>query len=376
MKLLMASPSPTRVALVHDWLTGMRGGEKVLEVLCELFPDATLFTLLHNPGSVSSIIERMPIRTSFLQHLPFRRERYRNFLPLFPRAIESFDFRGYDLIVSTSHAVAKGAMRPNGALHICYCHTPMRYVWELYDEYFGPGKASWPTRVLMKRLAPRLRSWDVRTADRVDYFVANSENVARRIKTYYQRNADVIHAPVDTSRFAASTASDDYYLIVSALVPYKRVDLAIDVFNRMNKRLLIVGKGPERRRLESMAGPTIEFLGWQPDDALVSLYGRSRALIFPGVEDFGIVPLEAMACGKPVVAFAAGGALETVIDGATGVLFDRQDASVLEEAVRKIDRMDFDASAVRKRALQFDRSRFKEAIDQYISKRTQERRIS
>ena len=376
MKFLMASSSPKRVALVHDWLTGMRGGEKVLEVLCELFPDATLFTLLHNPGSVSSSIERMPIRTSFLQHLPFRRERYRNFLPLFPRAIESFDFRGYDLIVSTSHAVAKGAMRPSGALHICYCHTPMRYVWELYDEYFGPGRASWPTRALMKRLAPRLRAWDVRTTDRVDYFVANSENVARRIRTYYQRTADVIHAPVDTSRFTGSGQAEDYYLIVSALVPYKRVDLAIDVFNKMNKRLLIVGKGPERRRLESMAGPSIEFLGWQPDNALVSLYGRSRALIFPGVEDFGIVPLEAMACGKPVVAFAAGGALETVIDGSTGVLFDRQDPAALEEAVRKVERTNFDTSAVRKHALQFDRSRFKEIIGQYISKRMQERRIS
>lgn len=372
MDSVMAQTSTFRVALVHDWLTGMRGGEKVLEVLCELFPQATLFTLLHNPGSVSSRIEQMQIRTSFLQHVPFRKEKYRSFLPLFPKAIESFDLTGFDLILSTSHAVAKGAVPGPDALHICYCHTPMRYVWELYDEYFGPGRSNWPTRLLMKRIAPKLREWDVRTSSRVHYFVANSKNVAKRIQAYYQRTADVIHAPVDASQFVLSTAVDDYYLIVSALVPYKRVDLAIEVFNRLGKRLVIVGKGPEQRKLESMAGSTIEFLGWQDSGHLVSLYGRCKALIFPGVEDFGIVPLEAMACGKPVIAFAAGGALETVVEGKTGVYFDRQDPSALEAAVKRVEQMSFDAEGIRRHSLQFNRPLFKEKINRYIHEKVEE----
>lgn len=362
----MSNRPSSRVALVHDWLTGMRGGEKVLEVLCELFPEATLFTLLHNRGSVSPQIESMPIRTSFLQHVPFRRERYRNYLPLFPRAIESFDFSGYDLIISTSHAVAKGAKPAKGALHICYCHTPMRYVWELYEDYFGPGRAGVLTRVAMKHIAPRLREWDVRTSSRVHHFIANSQNVARRIQSTYGRRADVIHAPVDTGRFPLSTRAGGYYLIVSALVPYKRVDLAVDVFNRLRKRLVVVGKGPELSRLRSMAGGTIEFRGWQTADQLVELYAGCRAVVFPGIEDFGIVPLEAMASGKPVLAFAAGGALETVIDGVTGVLFSSQTGAGLDQAVHRGETISFDPVRVRSHAMKFDRAVFKEKIRDYI----------
>jgi len=362
-----ANRNPT-VALVHDWLTGMRGGEKVLEVLCELFPQATIFTLIHNAGSVSSVIERLPIRTSFLQNVPFTGKHYRKFLPLFPRAIESFDFSGFDLIISTSHAVAKGAIPPQGALHLCYCHTPMRYVWDLYDEYFAKGRAGLLTRTAMRLTAPYLRSWDVRTSDRVHQFIANSENVSARIRKYYGRSSVMIHAPVDTSLFPLATTHQGYYLIVTALVPYKRVDLAIGAFDRLGKRLLIVGKGPDSNRLRAMAGPSIEFLGWQDDASLASLYGGCRALIFPGVEDFGIVPLEAMSSGKPVVAFARGGALETVIDGMTGVFFPEQSLESLEDAVSRIESVRFDPVVIREHAKRFDRSVFSRKLSSFISK--------
>ena len=363
----MTRQPPLRVALVHDWLTGMRGGEKVLEVLCELYPDATLFTLIHNRGSVSPLIERMRIRTSFLQSAPFREKRYRHYLPFFPLAIESFDFRGFDLILSTSHAVAKGAKPAPGALHICYCHTPMRYVWELYDEYFGPGRAGIFARFGMKIIAPRLRAWDVRTSSRVHYFLANSANVAQRIHNTYKREADVLHAPVDTAKFSLSKKNGDFYLIVSALVPYKRIDLAIEVFNRIGKRLVIVGKGPDLVKLKALGGRSVEFPGWQSDEDLARLYKSCRALVFPGVEDFGIVPLEAMASGKPVIAFKAGGALETVVDGKTGIFFDAQSPEALEQAVRIAESRRFNPASIRRHALKFDRANFKKSIRNYIS---------
>lgn len=360
-----------RVALVHDWLTGMRGGEKVLEVLCELYPDAPIFTLLHNEGSVSPAIERHPIRTSFLQHMPAKRTQYRRYLPLMPMAIESFDFSGFDLILSTSHAVAKGAIPGPNAVHICYCHTPMRYVWEQYDEYFGKGRAGVVTRCAMAMLAPALRRWDVRTAGRVHHFIANSENVARKIRRYYNCSADVLYAPVDCSRFRVSPANDGYDLIVSALVPYKRLDLAIEVYNRSGERLLIVGSGPERTRLERLASRNVEFLGWKSEEELVDLYAGCRALIFPGEEDFGIVPLEAMASGKPVVAFAKGGALETVVEeGAepTGVFFREQTPDALADALQRVRRLQIDPSALHRHAESFDRSVFKARLAAIITR--------
>lgn len=360
------------IALVQDWLTGMRGGEKVLEVLCELFPNATLFTLLYNKGAMSPTIERMKIRTSFIQNLPMKEEGYRTYLPLFPRAIESFDFSEFDLILSTSHCVAKGAIAPQGALHICYCHTPMRYVWEMYDEYFGPGRAGLTTRLAMASFRRYLQRWDVASSDRVHHFIANSDNVARRIQSYYGRDADVIHAPVDTDRFQLSNRDEGYYLIVTALVPYKRVDLAIHAFNKLGERLIIVGKGPELERMRSMAGRKIEFLGWQSDDELVRLYAGCRALIFPGVEDFGIVPLEAMACGKPVVAYGKGGAMETVIEkenGSTGVFFYEQTVDALLEALTKLRHRSMDAREIRKHAERFSRANFKERMAAYINEK-------
>ena len=366
------SMSDLRIALVHDWLTGMRGGEKVLEVFCELYPQATLFTLLHNRGSVSETIERMEIRTSFIDRLPLKATKYRNYLPLFPRAIESLDFSGFDLILSSSHAVAKGARPAPGALHICYCNTPMRYVWELYEEYFGRGRAGVVTRAAMSIVAPRLREWDVRSSDRVNFFVANSRNVADRIRQYYRKPADVIHPPVNVNQFVVSEKDEGYYLVVSALVPYKRVDLAIETFNQLGERLLVVGTGPESKRLQSIANKNIQFLGWQNDLELSRLYAGCRALIFPGIEDFGIVPLEAMASGKPVIAFGKGGALETVIDDPrfpTGLFFREQSVQALKDTVAKFSSSQFDPHMIRAHAERFARPQFKEKIRLYVEEK-------
>lgn len=355
-----------RIALVHDWLTGMRGGEKCLEVLCEIFPDAPIYTLLHVKGAMSPLIESKEIHTTFVQNFPNLESKYRSYLPLFPRAIESFDFSKYDVVISSSHCVAKGAIAAPQALHICYCHTPMRYVWDMYDEYFGKNRAGIATRAAMSVIAPYLRRWDVRTAERVNFFIANSENVRKRIQRIYHRNADVIFPPVDTKQFQISNRNDGYYLIVSALVPYKRVDLAIAVFNTNGKRLLIVGKGPDEEKLHAMSKPNIEFLGWRNDAELASLYAGCTALIFPGEEDFGIVPLEAMATGKPVIAYGKGGALETVVEGITGTFFYEQTHAALASALERASSLSFNPETIRSHAMNFSRSVYKKRMEQFI----------
>ena len=364
-----------RVALVQDWLTGMRGGEKILEVLCELFPDATVFALLHNEGAMSPTIEQMEIKTSFNQHLPMKATKYRKYLPLMPLAIDSIDFSGYDLIISTSAAVAKGAIPKDGAKHICYCNSPMRYVWDQYEEYFGKERAGFVTRSLMALVTPYIRRWDVRSCSRVNYFIANSHNVAERISRIYHRTSDVIYPPVSTDQFTVSEIDDGYYLIVSALVPYKRVDLAIEAFNKYGEKLLVVGSGPEREKLEKISNKNIEFLGWQSGESLAKLYTGCRALIFPGVEDFGIVPLEAMASGKPVVAFGEGGALETVVaDGVspTGIFFYESTVEALNTAIKSLLKMKFDPYAIRRHAEKFDRTIFKQQMMDYVGRRLKE----
>ncbi len=363
------SDRPLRIALIHDWLTGMRGGEKCLEVMCELFPDAPIYTLLHVKGAMSPLIESKTIHTSFLQRFPFVEQKYRIYLPLFPFAIEAFDFSGYDLLLSTSHCVAKGARLRGSALHICYCFTPMRYVYEMYDEYFGKGQAGTATRMAMKIAAPLLRAWDKKTAGRVHHFVAISEHVRQRIRRHYGRDAEIIFPPVDTSKFRASRKDEGYYLIVSALVPYKKVDLAVKAFNKIGARLIIVGKGPDEEKLRRLAKPNVEFAGWKNDDELASLYAGCTALVFPGEEDFGIVPLEAMASGKGVIAYGKGGALETVQDGLSGVFFYEQTVEALESAVSKAGQMRFDPEKIRNRALQFSRSIYKDAMKKFIEEK-------
>jgi len=368
-----------RVALVHDWLTGMRGGERCLEVFCELFPDADLYTLLHVSGTVSPAIERMPIRTSFIQRLPFAARYYRAYLPLFPRAIESFDLSAYDLVLSSSHCVAKGACPRRGAVHVCYCHTPMRYVWDMFDHYFprGTRRGGRCRRWAAERVARRLRRWDVRSSDRVTHFVANSRNVAGRIRRHYGRGAVVIPPPVDCSRFPEPRAhwtEGRYYLALGALAPYKRVDVAVRAAADLPFPLRVAGTGQEERRLRRLAGPNVTFLGHVPDEKVPALYAGCRALLFTAEEDFGIVPLEAMASGRPVVAFARGGALETVRSieeggAATGVFFRDQTAWALREAVHRLEeaRDAFDPQDLRRHALRFDRPVFRARIRDFLA---------
>jgi glycosyltransferase involved in cell wall biosynthesis len=368
-----------KVALVHDWLTGMRGGERCLEVFCEIFPEADLFTLLHVPGSVSPLIESRRIRTSFIQRLPGAAERYRLLLPLFPFAVERFDLSGYDLVLSSSHCVAKGVRVPKKALHLCYCFTPMRYVWDLYDDYFG-ARAGLAVRLLMPPVASALRHWDRITASRAHHFAAISHCVAERVARCYGRAAEVIYPPVDVQRFRLSEEPGEFYLIVSALTPYKRVDLAVAAMNRLGFRLVVVGSGPEERRLKALAGRTVEFLGWRSDQEVAELYSRCRALLFPGMEDFGIVPLEAMASGRPVIAFGRGGALETIVpwepgnDAATGCLFSEQTVDALAGAIRRFEANahHFNPKALRAHAEAFDRPLFKERIAAWVARRWEE----
>ncbi len=356
-----------RVALIHDWLTGLRGGEKVLEVLCELYPDATLFTMVYIPDSTSLIIESHPIRTAFTQKLPAVKSLYRWYLPLYPWAVESLDLDGYDLVVSSSHCVAKGVLTPPDSTHICYCHTPMRYVWDRFGDYFGNGVTA---RLVYGPVAHYLRKWDVASAARVDHFIANSKHVAERIQKYYRREADVIYPPVDTELYVpAEEEPEDYYLIVSALVPYKRLELAIDAFNKRNEPLLIVGTGPQEAKLKARAGANIRFLGGLSQQELRPVYQRCQAVLLPGVEDFGIVPVEAQACGRPVVAFAEGGALESVRDGETGVFFSESSPEALSDAIDRVSSLRFNRNAVRSWALGFSRQRFKDSVKTYIDEK-------
>lgn len=358
------------VALVHDWLNGMRGGEKILEVLCELFPDAVVHTLLLDRSRLSPAIARMEIRTSLLQRLPLSRTHYRYYLPLFPKLVERFDLRGFDLVFSTSHCVAKGARAPRGARSLCYCLTPMRYVWYFGDEYFG----SWGwKRALAKPVFAYLKRWDVASAERVDRWLAISETVAARIRKVYHKAAEVLYPPVDAGFYTPGKGgAGGYHLAVSALVPYKRLDVAVRAFNALGLPLKIVGEGPERERLAALAKPGVELLGWRTNEEIRELYRGCRAFIFPGEEDFGITPLEAQACGRPVIAFGRGGARETVVDGETGVFFDAQEPDALAEAVRRAERMRFDPARARANAERFDRPLFKEKLRDWIGRATAE----
>ncbi|MBN1595579.1 glycosyltransferase [candidate division FCPU426 bacterium] len=347
-----------KVALVHDWLNGMRGGEKVLEVLCALYPHAEIFTLLYEPEKLSETIRARRVHTSFIQRLPLAKKYYRHYLPLFPAAIEQFDLRGYDLVISTSHCVAKGALTQPGTPHICFCHTPMRYAWEQYHEYFPQEKLGLLGRCCIPLAMSKLRVWDVASSQRVDFFIANSQHVAKRIHKYYGRDAMVVHPPVDGGKFHPQNDLGDYYFILSALVPYKRIDRAIAAFNMAREKLMIVGDGPEYRHLRKMAGPNIAFLRRCAPEALPDLYARCRAFIFPGEEDFGITPLEAMAAGRPVIALGKGGALETVQEGKTGLFFQEPTASSLLAAVKRSQDIRWDGPSIRARALEFDRPVF------------------
>jgi glycosyltransferase involved in cell wall biosynthesis len=351
------------VALVHDWLTGMRGGEKVLEAVASLYPDATLFTLVHVPGSVSPGLERLSPRASFLSSLPGASRIYRHLLPLFPFAVEQFDLDEFDLIVSTSHCAAKSVVKPGKALHVCYCHTPMRYVWDQRDAYFGPARLGTAGAALMRPVLAWLARWDASTAHRVDRYLANSQHVARRIRRYYNRRSAVVYPPVDTDFYCRdATVPSATALVVSALAPYKRVDLAIEGCRLAGVPLRIVGQGPEESRLRHLAGPEVDFLGPLSDEAIRACYREAGVVLLPGEEDFGIVPVEAQACGRPVVALGRGGALETVVDGVTGVLVPSGTPEAMAAGIRAALGAAFDTAAIRRHAEQFSRGRFCESF--------------
>lgn len=360
-----------RVALVHDWLTGYRGGEKVLEALCELYPNAPLYTFFHIPGKVPAIIENREIRTSFLNKMPFAQTHYRHYLPLFPLAAETLIDREFDLIISTSHAVAK-SIRPGKAKHWCYIHSPMRYVWDRFEDYFGPARVGQlPSWLFFKPLAWLLRLYDRKTADRVHCYVANSQFVANRVKRFYSREAEVIHPPVEVEAYSKIQRNpENHYLFFSALVPYKKCDLAIRACQNSQRKLIIVGDGPELPYLKSIADSKwIEFRNRIPDSELLKLFETSKALIFPAVEDFGIVPVEATAAGLPVVGLSHGGLLDSQTNE-TCVFFPDQTEGSLIQALDQFEKNphQYSIDKMRVHASRFSKSRFKQEVQRSISK--------
>ncbi len=377
-----------RICLVHDWLTGMRGGEKCLELLCQRWPDADLFTLLHAQGSTSHSIESMRIHTSPLQRLPGIRRYYRYCLPVMPWAMRRLRVSAdADLVISLSHAVAKGIDNPHGVPHVCYCFTPMRYAWHLRADYLRPhphqpermpsghwGRPRTWWRSGQESILARLRQWDQRTSRSVTHFVAISRTVANRIQECYGRESQVIFPPVNVEYYTPShQPREDFYLCVSALVPYKRIELAVEACRRSGRRLIVIGTGPETRRLRRRASSEIQFLGWQPDDVIRDHLRRCRALLFPGHEDFGIVPVEAQACGTAVIAFRRGGATETVIEPTketpgTGFFFEEQTADSLATAMERFEQFHawFDPQLARANAERFSQARFVQELSGYV----------
>ena len=347
-----------KVAIVHYWLVGMRGGEKVVEALGRMYPEADIFTHVVVPEAISADLKRHRIQTSFIAKLPRAAKHYKSYLPLMPIALEQLDLRGYDLIISSESGPAKGIIPPEGSVHVCYCHSPMRYIWNMYQDY--RASAGPIAKIAMPILTHYLRTWDESSAARVDSFVANSDTVASRVRRYYRRDARVIHPPVDVSAFAPVAPEEvgDAYLMVGELVRYKRPDIAVKAFNAMKRPLVVIGGGEMLGEIRAMAGPTVRVLGSQPFAQLRHHYARCRGLIFPGEEDFGIVPVEAMASGRPVVAYGRGGATETVVDGRTGVFFDRQDADALIAAVERLERLSLDPADIVAHARQFNPARF------------------
>jgi glycosyltransferase involved in cell wall biosynthesis len=358
-----------RVAITTDWLDSFGGAERVLLQLHRMYPEAPIFTTVHNPAALPPSMHGLDVRTSFIQRLPGIRRSHMAFFPLMPMAFEQMDLSDYDLVLTTNSACAKGVVTAPGTLNICYCYTPCRYLWDLYHEYTRDH----PARFLMAPMAHWMRAWDRLAADRVDHFVAISHEVADRIERHYRRDSEVVYPPVDVERIRPNQRPpEDFYLVVSRLVSYKRVDLAVAAASRLGRRLVVVGRGPEMKRLQAMAGPTVEFRGWLDDAEITKLYAQCRALLFPGYEDFGITPVEAQAAGRPVIAYARGGALETVVDGATGVFFEEQSIDALVAAIERFEQHGWDAKLCRKNAVRFSaeefRTRLGEAIEQQIAR--------
>ncbi len=359
-----------KVALVHDWLNGMRGGEKVLQAIASIFPRSKIYTLFYDPETIAADIRKHEIRTSFIQNLPMRKKHYRHYLPFFPKAIERFNFEDTDLVISSSHCVAKGAVTGENTLHICYCFSPMRYVWDRFDDYFRKDRINPIKYRFISYMAKRLRTWDRNSSHRVDLFIADSNFVRKRIKEYYQRPSKVIFPPVDTDFYTPGPSGRrGYFLLAGAMVPYKKGDIVIEAFKGLEEKLIVTGDGPELIRLANMASKNVEFTGWIDRETLRDYYRGCRALIFPGVEDFGIIPVEAQSCGKPVIAYAEGGIKDTVIgpfvdeidrfDGfKSGLFFRNQSAEDVTKALRVFSNLSFDSEEIRKHATRFSKENF------------------
>lgn len=353
-----------KVAIVHDWLTIYGGSESIVRIMHEFYPDAPIYTTVYNRKNMPKDFEQMDIRPSFIQKLPFAKKKYTSYLMMMPYAFEQFDLSDYDLVISSNTSCSKGVITGANTLHICYCNTPMRYGWDFYHEYIKPKNAI--ARFFIAWIMKGIRQWDRLSADRVDVFIANSENVAKRIKKHYRRQAKVIYPPVRTDLFQKSDNNEGYYLAVSRLVPYKRIDLAVEAFTKLNLPLKVIGDGSEYKEIAAKAGANVEMLGRVDDDAALRYMQGCKAFIFPGEEDFGITPLEAQACGKPVIAYGRGGALETIEAEKTGVFFYDQTVEALSAAVEKFDQMKFDSDYIRRHAERFSEQRFRQELKEFF----------
>lgn len=353
-----------KTAIVHDWLTNFGGAEKVLRKICDMFPDAPVYTVVYNKKKMGKYFGDRDIRTTYIQKMPFGVTKYNSYLPLLPGAVERLDLTEFDLVISSSTCCAKGVLTRADALHICYCATPMRYAWDFYFKYKNScGRLK---RTLIPLFMKKIRLWDAVSANRVDKFMANSKNVARRIKKHYRRESTVVYPFADTAFYTPGEKCGDYFLCVSRLVEYKRIDIAVRAFGALGLPLVIVGEGRELSRLKAIAAPNIKFTGRISDEETREYYRSCRAFVFPGEEDFGITPVEAQACGKPVIAYGRGGALETVIDGKTGIFFDEQSAEALCAAVKRFEGMTFDKTEIRKNAERFSEAEFAKNFSAFV----------
>ena len=355
-----------KTAIVHDYFTQMGGAEKVAEALYRMFPSASVFSTVAKSSCTPPGLREANVQTSWMQHLPWVDRYYRQYFPLYPLGVAGIDLRGYDLVITSSSGYAKGVRTDKNAFHVCYCHTPMRWVWRYQDysarEGFGPGK-----RMILPLMINTLKLWDEHAARQPDQYVVNSIAVAERVWNAYRRHAEVIPPPIEVSRFKPSPHQDDYYLVLARLVSYKCIDLAVQACRKLNRRLIVIGDGPDRSRLEGMGGPTIQFLGRQPDHAVETLAAQCRALLFPGEEDFGMVPLEVNAAGRPVIAYAKGGALETVVEGTTGLFFRQPTVQSLADAIEDFESRTWNSIAIRRHAESFDVSVFEQRIMRLLS---------
>lgn len=353
-----------KVAIIHDWLTIYGGAESIIRILHDMFPDAPIYTTVYDRDNMPDDFKAMDIRTSFLQKMPFAKKKYTSYLMLMPRAFEQFNMEEYDLVISSNTSCSKGVITGANTLHICYCNTPMRYGWDFYHEYrMGKGALA---RFLISGMMKKIRMWDRLSADRVDTFIANSYNVSRRIRKHYKRESTVIYPPVRTSMFKKSSRQEDFYLVVSRLVPYKRVDLVVEAFTKMNLPLVVIGGGSQYKEIAAKAGANVQMLGRVDDDVVLDYMERCKAFLFPGEEDFGITPIEAEACGKPVIAYGRGGALETIVEDRTGVFFYEQTMEAVIGAVRRFEGMQFDADVIRTWAERFSEERFRQELHDFI----------